>query len=221
MAVKIHKGDINNIPEGAVIISKHKALDMQWNLMNNWTPTKEVLFFKFGPGILAATSIISSTLIMKHYRNKLKLLSIGRALLFIPGVVFPSLMIPPFYVKAVTQPILLQDHCPICIQMRSVTIQSMVSISYPILVSSVGTLLMANTYGTYRIPEFSFFSIKKISDMLSFWRKISKRLFSNLPMHFLLQFIVAIFITEMTAKEVFKVQAEVEFRNPSSSLYNK
>lgn len=218
MPVKIQKGDISSIPEGAVLISKQKAMDMQLDALSNWIPKRDVFFFKFGPALLSATSIISSTLIMQHYRNKLKLLSIGKAITFIPGVVFPALMIPPLYVKGVAQPIVFQDHCPVCIQMRSVTIQSMISISYPILVNSVGALLLANTYGTARIPEFSFFSIKKITDLLSFWTKISKRLVSNLPMHFLLQFVMAIFVTEMTAKEVFKVQAQLEFKNIPSTL---
>ncbi|XP_014278051.1 uncharacterized protein [Halyomorpha halys] len=217
MAVRIEKSDRNNIPEGAVLISKEKALDMQWKALNNWIPRSDLFFFRYGPGILAASSVVSSTLVMQHYRNKLKLLNIGRGIMFVPGVVFPALMILPFYVKAVQQPIVLQDHCPICIQMRSVTIQSMISIPYPILVSTVGSFLMASTYGTYRMPEFSLFPIKKLGEYLSFWKQVSKRLIGNLPMHFLLQFTVAILITELTAKEVFKVQAQLEFQDNSSS----
>lgn len=197
-----------------VRISKNEALEMQLKLITDWEPQKDVWPFRFGGAILSAASVVSSVYLMGYYRRKFKLLSYGRPLMFIPGVIVPAMMIPVFYQKAVTDELLLQTACPVCIQLRGALIQSSLAVGYPLLVHSLGAFAMANTYATYRLPAVS---LSTLGQIWTLWRKMTLPIHGILAWHIASQIALAFFITEYQAKSFFDVQEKILLKIKSSS----
>ncbi|KAK9505874.1 hypothetical protein O3M35_009846 [Rhynocoris fuscipes] len=200
MSVLIQKG---KAPEGAVRISREEAIKLQWKLVLDWKPASDVWPFRYGVASLAIGSAISGIMIASHFRRKLKLKDIGRIAMYLPNVVIPSLALPILHQKLVSEPILIQADCPVCIQLRSIVLQNAIGLVYPLILTPLSGYLLASTFATTRLPLLSY---TNLGSLINVYRGIIEPFTTRLMALSIFHTVLAIAITESEAKSLFKIQ---------------
>jgi len=107
----IERGKPEEIPKGAIRLTKDEVIEYMTNLIQKWPNTMELsvaiklhnYFFiknhpivfrwalKHGNPILSSAVVISSSMILQFYRKRLQLRNYGRFTLFLPVVLMPSI----------------------------------------------------------------------------------------------------------------------------------
>ncbi|KAL1123398.1 hypothetical protein AAG570_002478 [Ranatra chinensis] len=202
MSAFVEKASPGFVPSDAVRLSREEAAEKQWNFIKNWKSSWDVWPFTYGVGSLSLATAVSSLMISNHYRKKLKLRHYGRISMFIPTAFIPSVLIVILHSKFVTEEILLQNECPVCIQMRAVVMQTVGGIIYPAAISPFAAFGYSTVYGTYRVPLFKRENLGEIYDL---WRKLSRPLQSRLLFMWAAHVGLAAAITNAEAKSLFRI----------------
>uniref|UniRef100_A0A069DXF8 Putative conserved plasma membrane protein n=1 Tax=Panstrongylus megistus TaxID=65343 RepID=A0A069DXF8_9HEMI len=200
MSVFVQKG---KPPEGSVRLTEEEAANLQWKLIYNWKPTSDVWPFRYGMASLAVGATLSAILIVGHFRRKLKLRNIGYFAMYMPNVVMPTLALPLLHQKLVTEPILLQTECPVCIQLRSIVLQNGLGLIYPLILSPTCGFLLATSQATIRLP---ILSLGNLGSLFSIYRGILQPFTNRLLGLSLFHTVLAVSVTEAEARSFFKLQ---------------
>ncbi|KPI96877.1 PREDICTED: uncharacterized protein LOC106124278 [Papilio xuthus] len=159
-----------DIPEDAVVLSEIEATTYIWDIVSNWNTFSDTWALRYSPAILGGINSICGLLINNHFRHKLKLGTYGYFASVIPVTVLPGILTALFHRHIVSTDMLLMklDTCPICYEVRSGLVQVVLGTAYPLVLGPTCTLMLANRYGTYRVPDlregpktmFNFLRIK-------------------------------------------------------------
>jgi hypothetical protein len=223
----IERAKGNEVPKGAIRLTKDEVVDYMVDLIKKWPNTTELWALKLGNPILASAVVISSTLILNFYRNKLKLKNYGRFTLFIPIVFTPSIFCQIFQSSVTTKSVILQDDCPTCITTQGMFIQLGTGIVYPLLGSIGGSYMFANKMGTYTLKSSGYHIIKECAMHIL---KTSQPFYNRLTVfvigHLLLSYAITYYqidnfellrfkMYEQQQEQIKELEQSKQFRNKS------
>ncbi|XP_073992914.1 uncharacterized protein [Rhodnius prolixus] len=212
MAVLVQKG---KVPEGAVRLTEEEALELQWKLIYNWKPTSDVWPFRYGLASLALGTTISAAAIVARFRRKLKLRNIAKMAMYLPNAVIPAATLPILHTKLISEPILLQTECPVCIQIRSIVLQNVLGLVYPLILAPTCGFMIATSQATIRLPILSY---GNLGTLFGIFRGIVQPFTNRLLGMSLFHTVLALSITEAEARSFFKIQrALLDEQNPSDT----
>jgi len=189
----------------------------------------EVFPLKFGNPILSSAVVMSSAVILKFYRNRMKLKNYGRFTLFLPVVLIPSLFNQLYQNTTTTKSIILQDDCPACITTQSMAIQLGTGILYPLMGTIGGTYMFAHKMGTVVLASNGFDLVKEFATHLM---KTSRPIYNRLTVfvigHVLLSYTITYYqmenleflrlkMLEQEKEDIKRLQETQQIRNKSPS----
>lgn len=173
----IERGKSEEIPKGAIRLSREEVEEYMTDLIRKWPNTMELWALKHGNPILSSAVVISNTVILNYYRQKLQLRNYGRFTLFLPIVLMPSIFTQMYQSSITTKSIILQEDCPICISTQSMFIQLGTGIVYPLLSTIGGTYMFASKMNTYNLRSRGSGAVREFALHLM---KISRPLYNRL-----------------------------------------
>ncbi|XP_058811552.1 uncharacterized protein LOC131676503 [Topomyia yanbarensis] len=213
----LHKKS-QEIPEDAVKLNETQAVLYFMKIVEGWDNKWESWPLIHSPGILGATTVVSSIYINSHYRNKLKLGNYGRLSSYIPAVVLPAIMTTFFHKMYVVPEVTLnRQQCPVCIQVRAGLFQAGFSTIYPMLLAPLSAFMFATRHFTYRLPSIT----EQPREVLTLYRKMTRPI--TLAVTGLLAFnlMLSMFLTGSEIESVYKINLkllELERRVDSGDL---
>ncbi|XP_072744606.1 uncharacterized protein [Anoplolepis gracilipes] len=156
MEVAQQKSIRYNIPKGSIMMTKAEALAHQANLVRNWKPQSDVWSLIYGRPILAAAAAFTGLYINHRFRRKLKFRNYGlfatTAGLTTGPTVATSILYSEFILKKL---LLLEVSCPLCLESRSVLLQTCTGIFLPLILTPLANFSVAAGSGVYNIPHIT------------------------------------------------------------------
>lgn len=218
MPVLIQKVVDREIPSDAVIISREEALSKQWDMLYDWKKWSEVWPLKRGFAVVSGVTAITSMMFTNHYRRRLKLANYGMVPMYLPTVFMPSIGSAMFHKHGVTDAVLLQSECPVCIQGRAILSQLFFSIAVPMFLAPLGSCYYAMSTASYDVPPLQF---KYLPELGRLWLSMTQRLKLKLPILIGTNILTAAVITYLEEDCFFKLNRklydlEEELRNKLS-----
>ncbi|XP_046743491.1 uncharacterized protein LOC124409739 [Diprion similis] len=193
-------------PAGTVTLNQNEALQYQFDLLRNWPNQFEVWPLRSGLNILGIAASAAGIYINAHYRRKLKLMKIGRAATYLPIIILPGFAAILGHKLFVTSDILLEKkECPLCLQTRAAVMQFTIGFLYPMTLGSVGSILLANRYVTYRLPDIT----TDFRSMISVLTKFTRPIYLQLSIIAIGQVFTVLFLTELETKSYYKVTQQL------------
>ncbi|XP_060853056.1 uncharacterized protein LOC132930950 [Rhopalosiphum padi] len=188
----IERGKPEEIPKGAIRLTKEEVIEYMTDLIHKWPNTMELWALKHGNPILSSAVVISSSVILNFYRKKLQLRNYGRFTLFLPVVLIPSIFDQMYQTSITTRSIILQEDCPICINTQSMFIQLGTGVVYPLMSTIGGTYMFAQKMNTFSLGSKGPDIIKEFAQHVT---KISRPLYNRLTVfvigHVLLSYMIS------------------------------
>ncbi|XP_014262587.1 uncharacterized protein LOC106674409 [Cimex lectularius] len=196
--------------KGVIKLTRSQAAEMQWKLIYTWPTKSDTWPYYYGLGALSVAASLSSIYISVHFKRKFKLGTFGNMSLMFPSIMVPPVILSLSHQKLVSEPILLQTECPVCIQFRSLMIQNLVGLGYPLLMAPTLSVALANVFSTMKLPTFS---IKNIPEFYYLFTKLSKRL--KLPLLFLFTFhsAISIYVANQEAYSLYTILDKLDSQN--------
>ncbi|CAL1684503.1 unnamed protein product [Lasius platythorax] len=191
----------HDIPKGAIILSKYEALSNQIELITNWKPRSDIWSLLFGRPILAGAVTLSSLYINQRFRRKLKFGKYG-LLPTMAGVgTGPAVASSLLYTELILNKLLLlEDSCPICLESRSVLLQTFTGLLFPLILTPLANFSIAAGSGVYNVPH--------ITDVKRVFRVVSSVYQPMIPVFatiFTLHVLLAGFITHSQIKSFLRI----------------
>ncbi|XP_035735463.1 uncharacterized protein LOC118447525 [Vespa mandarinia] len=153
MALRMSKGEI---PENAIVLSKSEIIKYQWQQIRNWKPQKDVWPFSYGLGFLGGVAALSGIYINMRIRKSLKLRNFGTAASVITTSLCPGSLVIVAQLQMITEKTFFPlPTCPLCVEMRSIVVQSCGAVIYPMVLSPIVNFLIAKRDGRFRIPYYT------------------------------------------------------------------
>ncbi|EAT48757.1 AAEL000230-PA [Aedes aegypti] len=205
----------SEIPEDAVRLNEREALIYFMKLVDGWPDKWEIWPLTFTPGILGATTVMSSIYINSHYRSKLKLGNYGRLSSYIPAVVLPAIMTTFFHKSFIVPDVVLNTRqCAVCVQTRAGLLQAGFSTAYPMLLAPMSAFMFATRHFTYRLPSIT----EQPREVLKMYKKLSSPLM--MPVIALLAFnmMASMFLTGKEMQTVYKINLTLQDREQAEEL---
>ncbi|KAL4090414.1 hypothetical protein QTP88_025258 [Uroleucon formosanum] len=222
----IERGKPDEIPKGAIRLTKDEVLEYMTDLIHKWPNTMELWALKHGNPILASSVVISSAVILNFYRKKLQLRNYGRFTLFLPIVLAPSIFNQIYQNSITTKSIILQEDCPICINTQSMFIQLGTGIVYPLFSSIGGTYMFACKMSTYNLKSSGSKIVKEFAlHVMKISRPLYNRLTAFVIGHVLLSYMISHY--QMNNLEFLRIKMlqqqneEIETLRSSEQIRNK
>uniref|UniRef100_A0A146L9Z8 Uncharacterized protein n=1 Tax=Lygus hesperus TaxID=30085 RepID=A0A146L9Z8_LYGHE len=207
MSIVVKKSGDQDVPSNYEKCSKAEAIQHQWGIISTWTPKWDVWPFHQGLGVLAMTGAISGGMIASYIRLKLGLRHFGRMAMLLPTMGVPGAFCPILNIKLVGEPVMIQSECPVCLQMRSMLIQNIMGIGYPIVMASGTGIHLAERYATYRLPEFS---LRAIPQFVNIARNLFAPYKNSIIALAIINTLIAGFITDRQANSIFTIARKLE-----------
>ncbi|XP_065352632.1 transmembrane protein 126A [Cloeon dipterum] len=187
-----------------VSVERSEAIRHQMEIIHAWKPQHEMWSIRNSPAILGGMTALSCIFINGHFRKKLRLFNYGKMSSYLPTVVIPSITGALAHVHTVQSDLLLREvACPVCIEMRSAFLQSVVSVVYPLLLAPLANLGLASKYKTSIVPNL--FSDSGRLMAFQTWWKFTKPISNKLLGIVLLQGLAASALTIAQLNTVAKV----------------
>lgn len=143
----------------------YQALTAQQDLINEWTPMKEVFPLKYGDYIISICAAFSGVSINSMFRKKLKLRQKGAVFTTFFLACGPGFVAYASHKELTTNKILLYEtQCSLCQELKAVTSITFTGFIYPLIVAPVINLAVAGSMG-YRIPYV--YEVKELATF--FW----------------------------------------------------
>ncbi|XP_044727754.1 uncharacterized protein LOC123291511 [Chrysoperla carnea] len=196
---------IDEIPSDAVLLSRDEVLKYEWKLIEQWTPESDVWPIRYGVAILGVASGLSSLLINNHYRVKLRLGTYARFATYLPCVAIPTMMSCFSHNEFITNSVLLQNECPVCLEVRAASFQTLLSTIFPIVTVPLATFNFALRYNTYRLPSIT----EKPKEVFKLWWKFTKPIRYPLYYNIAFQCILAMGVTYFEGRSFEKLQTAI------------
>ncbi|KAF6213608.1 hypothetical protein GE061_011329 [Apolygus lucorum] len=207
MSIVVKKTEDQDVPSDYVKCSKEEAIEHQWKTIHAWQSAWDIWPFKQGPAILSVTAAISGGMIASYFRLRLNLSHYGRMAMLLPTMGIPGAFTPILNLKLVGEPVMIQSECPVCLQMRSMLVQNLLGIGYPIVLSAGTGMHLAERYATYRLPEFTF---RAIPQFVNIARNILTSHKNGVIALAIINTLVAGFITDRQANSIFTIARKLE-----------
>jgi len=128
-----------------------------YRIFDKWGNPSEVWVYKYGSLLLGALSTLSAAYINYHFRNTLYLLNYQRMTSYMLMFFAPGVTAGATHYMSVTS-VILEDktrHCPICLQVRGMTLQGFCSIGYPLILVPVIWYPVAKRLQNDSVPNIS------------------------------------------------------------------
>ncbi|NP_001155420.1 uncharacterized protein LOC100160013 [Acyrthosiphon pisum] len=188
----IERGKPEEIPKGAIRLTKDEVQEYMTDLIRKWPNTMELWALKHGNPILSSAVVLSSTVILNFYRKKLQLRNYGRFTLFLPIVLVPSIFNQIYQNTVTTKSIILQEDCPICINTQSMFIQVGTGIVYPLMSTIGGTYMFASKMSTFSLKSKGPDIVKEFAlHVMKISRPLYNRLTAFVIGHVLLSYMIS------------------------------
>ncbi|XP_053681776.1 uncharacterized protein LOC128732534 [Sabethes cyaneus] len=201
----LHKKQ-TEIPKDAVKLTEQEALIYFMKLVDKWDDKWEIWPLAYTPGMLGASTVLSSLYINNHYRSKLKLGTYGRLSSYIPAVVLPALMTTFFHKYFVVPEVILgKQKCPVCIQTRAALIQAGFGTIQPMLMAPMSAFMFATRHFTFRLPSIT----EQPREMLKVYQKLSRPIMSVVTVMLAFNVMVSMFLTAKEFEAVYNVNLKL------------
>uniref|UniRef100_A0A023EJT0 Putative secreted protein n=1 Tax=Aedes albopictus TaxID=7160 RepID=A0A023EJT0_AEDAL len=210
----LHKKS-SEIPEDAVRLNEKDALIYFMKLVDGWPDKWEIWPLAFTPGILGASTVMSSIYINSHYRGKLKLGTYGRLSSYIPAVILPALMTTFFHKFYVVPEVVLNTRqCPVCVQTKAGLLQAGFSTAYPMLLAPMSAFMFATRHFTYRLPSIT----EHPREVAKLYKKLSSPIM--MPVIALLAFnmMTSMFLTGKEIQTVYDINLKLQEKEQAQEL---
>ncbi|CAH1736767.1 uncharacterized protein LOC114127817 [Aphis gossypii] len=222
----IERGKPEEIPKGAIRLTKDEVMEYMTNLIQKWPNTMELWALKHGNPILSSAVVISSSVILHFYRKRLKLGNYGRFTLFLPVVIMPSIFDQIYQSSITTKSIILQEDCPICISTQSMFIQLGTGIVYPLMSTIGGSYMVAHKMNLLSFKSNGPDIVKEFAQHLT---KLSRPLYNRLTAfvigHALLSYMISHYQMEnfefLRLKMLQQQNEEIEASRQRKQISNK
>ncbi|XP_055607978.1 transmembrane protein 126A [Uranotaenia lowii] len=216
----LHKKQ-SEIPEDAVKLSEADALIYITKIIEGWPEQGQIWPITYAPGMLGASTVVSSIFINNHFRNRLKLGTYGRLSSYIPAVVLPAIMSTFFHKGFIVPDVILQkNECPVCIQTRAGFYQAAFSTAYPMILAPLSSFMFATRHFTYRMPSIT----ENPRDVLRLYKKLSSPITLAVVGFFAFNMMLSMFLTGKEYETVYKINLklneEVGFEEMESASIN-
>ncbi|XP_076162207.1 transmembrane protein 126 [Ptiloglossa arizonensis] len=156
--------DVNALTMDDLSLSRLQIIQHQKDLIHDWDPASEVWPLKYGGGCFTVIIGMSNIIINQMFRRKLKLHNIGRTWTSLGVTVGSTSLGFLFFEERVTKPIILYQHkCPMCLELKAITIITLTGLLYPLVLSPVMNLTVAAHIGL-RIPHYH-----EVAKLSKFW----------------------------------------------------
>lgn len=118
---------------------------------------------KFGPAGLGALGAATGMYVNSYYRNRLRLGKFGFIGSYIPIAMLPAIMCTLFD-KAIIQPsiFLQKEKCPLCLQLRSGTVQGFMGVVYPSMLAPLAAYMVKKPITNSVVIFNQFFVVRFI-----------------------------------------------------------
>jgi hypothetical protein len=147
------------LPRGAVLLTVDEVYGLLTKTINNWQPQRDVWPLKYGALALGGVASIGGAIFIIHFRQRMLLGNHARIASFIPTVFLPGLVTSVAQHSFVMQRLLNaggeRPMCPVCAEMRAVTIQVLCGVVQPFLLAVMASSALAKITSTYPLPPFS------------------------------------------------------------------
>lgn len=181
-------------------------------LLAKWHPKSQTIPFRYSSGILLATSGLTSSYIVNHYRFYLNLKRHGRISSYFTAF-YVTLIGPMLHADLVKKPLVNGDgqECSACLSMRSATIAGVSGFLAPLIIASVSTFYFGYSYGTFPLPGLTSFKKFVLQENYRYWIKITKLKGGGLvfPGLFLINVCVGFFLSEWQQDCFFKISRAI------------
>ncbi|XP_063705756.1 uncharacterized protein LOC134834883 [Culicoides brevitarsis] len=195
----------DEIPKGAVQMTKEEALEYQLKTVQKWPSSYEVWPLKYASPICGVASMLSAAFVNTHFRRKLKLFSHHRFASYVPTVCLPAIMTTLFHSNFVMTDVLLgETPCPVCVQTRAMAIQVGFGALYPCLLAPISSFMFATRNFTYRLPDLS----KNPFEILMIAKKMFKPIHGHVAGFVVLHALLAAFLTHKEYQTTFWLREE-------------
>ncbi|CAB0011759.1 unnamed protein product [Nesidiocoris tenuis] len=201
----IKRGEGDFVPPDYVKITSKEALEHQLKIIGSRKPS-EVWAFAYGPGILTLVATTTGAAITGLVRRKLKLQQFGRIAMLAAGISMPAVLLPFAQHKAVVEGIVMQNHCPVCLQLRSAAVQAGLGIAYPTFLSFLSGFYLAERYATYRLP---LLNTKTFPEYVTIARGMVRPLKNQFLTFFIINTLAAMFITDRQGSCFYRIMQEL------------
>ncbi|XP_026732778.1 uncharacterized protein LOC113497427 [Trichoplusia ni] len=143
------------IPKDAVELDELQATEYVWNLVSDWESLSDTWALRSASFVLGGLNALCGIMINSHYRNKLKLGSYGFFASALPITIMPGILTAMFHRHLVSTELLLMKNeaCPMCYEIRSGAVQLSMGLAYPLILAPASSLMLAQRYSTYRVPD--------------------------------------------------------------------
>lgn len=134
----------------------NKQLKKFSDLTNHWEPRSDIWYCKYGNLIAGGFAGLSAVLIGYRFRKFFKLGQQQQAFfnVYMPLLTVPLMMNSLAHLVWTTLPILSKEQkCPICINIKSSSLQTFFSTIYPVIFGGVSSAYFARYFNTYPFPD--------------------------------------------------------------------
>ncbi|XP_055525483.1 transmembrane protein 126A [Wyeomyia smithii] len=201
----LHKTQ-SEIPQDAVKLTEEQAVIYFTRLVEKWDNKWEIWPLEYTPGILGATTVVSSVYINHHFRTKLKLGTFGRLSSYVPAVILPAIMSTFFHKFFIVPRIILnRRQCPVCIQTRAGMIQAGFSTVYPMLLAPMSAFMFATRHFTFRLPSIT----EQPREVLKLYQKLSRPITMAVTIMLAFNMLLSMFLTSKEFESVHRINLKL------------
>ncbi|XP_018319197.1 uncharacterized protein LOC108732745 [Agrilus planipennis] len=199
------KTKFSEVPLDAIILTENDAFKYETEILQNWEKGNDVWAYRYGKFVLAAISGFVGGYLNSHYRLKVRLFSYGRIASYLSTITIPSVTCLFFHDQFVLRGVVLQNECPVCLQLRAAAFQTFAGVVAPSLLAPFASFSLALRYGTYDVPYVT----KEPLKAFKFWQSKTRPIGNILFAIFLGQALAGALVTHLEARSVFNVNNEL------------
>ncbi|XP_035215445.1 uncharacterized protein LOC118189023 [Stegodyphus dumicola] len=167
-----------------------------------WKPQYEVWPFVYGDEIASTMSIGSSIYIIHFFRKQLKIRQYGRLTCYTPVVGLASFFTYALQSIYVTEDILMEKSCPLCVSLRASLGHVAFGVVYPMILAPIIGFFLADKLLTYPVPSLT----RAPKETLNVWLRLVKKNTRAFSILAALHFAGAMFITYQKEKSYFELK---------------
>ena len=163
----------------------------------------------YGIGFIGVAGALSGIVFNAFIRQKFKLMNFGPIMTFAPSVAIPCFTSMITHQMFVTTPVLIREfNCPLCGEMRAMSLQVVTGFLQPCLVSVFACSVIARYKYTVPVPPAT-----KPRELLQFIAKTLRPIRIQALGLLGLNIVVAMYITQEEGKAALKLQRDVRSGN--------
>ncbi|XP_034233411.1 uncharacterized protein LOC117640705 [Thrips palmi] len=162
------RASTKDLPRGAVVMNRSEAIEYIWSQISKHKPEKEVIALKYGSLIAGGFASLSGFAMLRHFRSSLGLRKEASISSNLFCLFLPCMGTFIYHFLFVTPPILLQEkYCNVCLQLKSVAIQTSVGFLWPWGLAAMSSSMTATKLGVNMPTLMQPIELMKMSNFLA------------------------------------------------------